>query len=93
MYPTNDIPHFRSISQCKAEAKNLSILDAWRTLHPTDRDYIFFSQVHQFCSHLAIFIPRPHLDSLLVLPSYPYPIMPILHGPSMETNQSILMGT
>lgn len=90
------IPQFRSISQCKAEAKtclqNLSILDAWRSLHPTDKNYIFFSQLHQFCSHLTIFIPQPPLNLRLVLSlvSYPYPIMSILHGPSMKTNHNVI---
>lgn len=67
----SNIP-FKPLSYIKKRLHDLQLIDAWRTLHPKDKDYSLYSKTHHFYSRIDnIFIDHFHL--------------PLLHSASIGT--------
>lgn len=58
---------YRALSKIKKVLQNLTLHDAWRTIHPTDRDYTYFSPPHNKYSRIDyLFLTQNDLDPSLL---------------------------
>lgn len=56
---------YRALSKIKKVLQNLTLHDAWRTIHPTDRDYTYFSPPHNKYSRIDyLFLTQKDLPFL-----------------------------
>lgn len=73
--------------------KNLNLVDAWRSLHPLDKEYSFYSAVHKSYSRIDLFVIDSGLSQLVKAVEYHNRLISD-HSPlSLDLNFSVDRGS